>query len=130
LDTNALVLVVEDDDSMRLAMQRLLNAAGHATRAYASAEELLAAPHDAAAACIVSDFQLPGLSGLDLLEALRARGQVTPFIMVTAHDSVALRNDAKHRGVAAYLTKPFKGSDLMAAIEAAVPRMQPPARSG
>jgi FixJ family two-component response regulator len=121
LDARALILVVEDDDSMRQAVQRLLNAAGHPTSAYASAEALLAANVDAAAACIVSDFRLPGLSGLDLLTELRARGHLTPFIMVTAHDSVALREDAKRRGVAAYLTKPFNGSDLMAAIEAAVP---------
>jgi FixJ family two-component response regulator len=121
LEASALVLVVEDDDSMRQAVQRLLNAAGHPTLAYASAEALLTAPLNAAAACIVSDFRLPGLSGLDLLTELRARGQSTPFIMVTAHDSAPLREDAKRRGVAAYLTKPFNGSDLMAAIEAAIP---------
>ena len=121
MEPSALILVVEDDDSMRQAVQRLLNAAGRPTLAYASAEALLAASFDAGAACIVSDFRLPGLSGLDLLTELRARGQLTPFIMVTAHDSVALREDARRRGVAAYLTKPFSGSDLMSAIEAAVP---------
>jgi two-component system response regulator FixJ len=118
LDANAVVLVVDDDDSMRQAMQRLLNAAGIRTLAYASAEALLAAPLDAAAGCIVSDFRLPGLSGLELLSELRTRGQGTPFIMVTAHDSMPLRDDAKRRGVAAYLTKPFSGGELIAAIDA------------
>jgi len=126
LDAQALVVVVDDDDSMRQAIQRLLNAAGMQTQAYASAEALLATAPDAAAACIVSDFRLPGLSGLELLSALRARGQTTPLIVVTAHDSHQLRADAKQRGAFAYLSKPFSGSDLIAAIEAAAQPTAPP----
>jgi FixJ family two-component response regulator len=120
LDPTAVVLVVEDDDSMRQAIQRLLNAAGILTLAYASAEALLSLASDAGPACIVSDFRLPGMSGLELLSELRARGHSTPFILVTAHDTQQLRADARRRGANACLSKPFNGSDLMAAIEAAV----------
>jgi len=115
------VLVVDDDDSMRQAIERLLHAAGLGTRAYPSAEALLAESLVEGAACIVSDFQLPTMSGLELLAELRARGNRTPVIVVTAHDTPALRREAIRRGASAYLAKPFRGSDLLAAIEAAGP---------
>jgi FixJ family two-component response regulator len=110
------VLVVDDDDSMRQAMERLLNASGLKTRAYGSAEALLADGTTEAAACIVSDYRLPTMSGLDLLAELRAQGRLTPVIVVTAHDTPSLREEAMRRGASAYLTKPFRGSDLLAAI--------------
>ena len=112
-----LVLVVEDDDSMREAMARLLQAAAFDTAVYASAEALLAAGAGAGAACIVSDFKLPAMTGLDLLSELRTRGGWPPVILVTAHDSPQLRDEAQRRGAAAYLTKPFAGKALLAAID-------------
>lgn len=114
------VLVVDDDDSMRQAIQRLLNAAGFKTMAYASVEALLADGPMAGAACIVSDYKLPGMSGLDLLADPRVRDRGLPVIVVTAHDSLGLRGEAMRRGAAGYLPKPFHGSDLLQAIEAAV----------
>jgi two-component system response regulator FixJ len=113
------VLVVDDDDSMRQAIQRLLDAAGMKNEAYATAEELLAAGPTAGVVCIVSDFKLPGMSGLDLLTELRKRGPRPPIIVVTAHDAPDLRDEAMRRGASAYLSKPFRGGDLLAAIEAA-----------
>ncbi|MEJ8825111.1 response regulator [Variovorax humicola] len=115
------VLVVDDDDSMRHAIERLLHAVGLGTRAYPSAEALLAESLVEGVACIVSDFQLPAMSGLELLAELRARGNRTPVIVVTAHDTPALRREAIRRGASAYLAKPFRGSDLLAAIKAAGP---------
>lgn len=113
------VLVVEDDDSMREAIETLLEAAGIETMLYASAEALLAGGAGAGSACIVSDFKLPGMSGLELLAELRLRGGWPPVILITAHDSAALRVDAKRRGAAAYLAKPFLGSALLDAIHGA-----------
>ena len=78
-----LVLVVEDDDSMREAIARLLQAAAFDTMAYASAEALLAAGPGSGAACVVSDFKLPAMSGLDLLERLRERGLDLPVVLIT-----------------------------------------------
>ncbi|MCK7492079.1 MAG: response regulator [Comamonadaceae bacterium] len=71
--TGRKVVVVEDDDSMRGAIDRLLDAAGFECAAYASAEAYLAASPGEGAACVVSDLKLPAISGLDLLAALRAR---------------------------------------------------------
>lgn len=67
------VVVVEDDESMRRAIERLLDVAGFHIAAYPSAEAVLADRADEAATCVVSDLKLPGMSGLDLLAELRAR---------------------------------------------------------
>jgi FixJ family two-component response regulator len=114
------VLVVEDDDSMRQAIERLLNVANFPTAVYSSAEELLAVGPVEGDACVVSDLKLPAMSGLELLAELRARGWCRPLILITAHDSPAVQKEAKQSGVAAYLAKPFLGSALVAAIKVAL----------
>jgi CheY-like chemotaxis protein len=111
------VFVVEDDDGMREAIETLLDAAGIESAAYASAEALLAADGIDRAKCVISDLKLPAMSGLELLATLRARGMPPPFILVTAHDSPGVRSEAERLGVAAYLPKPFSGSELLAAVE-------------
>ena len=113
------VLVVEDDEGMREAIESLLKAAGYATSAYASAEALIAAGTPEDARCIVSDIRLSAMSGLELITELRARGTRLPVILVTAHDSPALRSEAGLRGAAAYLPKPFARAALLAAIDEA-----------
>ncbi len=117
--SRGLILVVDDDDSMRGAIERLLQAAHFETVAYASAEALLAAGASAGAACIVSDFKLPAMSGLELLSELRTRGGWPPLVLVTAHDSATVRDEARRRGAAGYLAKPFAGKALLAAIQSA-----------
>lgn len=112
------VIVVEDDESMREALGRLLGAAGLEYASYASAEALLASGAFEGAGCVVSDMKLPAMSGLDLLASLRERGDRPCFILITAHDAPGLREEAKRQGVAAYLTKPFHSAALLAAINA------------
>ncbi|HSD43926.1 MAG TPA: response regulator [Burkholderiales bacterium] len=114
------VLLVEDDASMREAIQRLLYTANFECSTYASAEALLAGGAHDGAECVVSDLKLPGISGLDLLTELRARGSRLPIIMITAHDTPGLREEAVRRGVAAFLVKPFRGNDLLDAVKAAI----------
>jgi len=110
------VLVVEDDDGLREAIEVLLDAAGIKTACYASAEALLAAHAFADALCIISDIKLPEMSGFELLAELRARGNSPPVIVITAHDAPGVRADAARYGAAAYLAKPFLGTALLAAI--------------
>ena len=114
------VLLVEDDDSMRNALVRLLDAAGFETAAYSSAEALLSGGALAGAKCVVSDIKFPGMSGLQLLTELRSRNTSTSVIVITAHDAPDLRDAAKRLGAAAYLAKPFHGSALLAAIRGLV----------
>lgn len=119
-NTPAKVLVVEDDESLRGALERLLGLAGFRAVAYGSAEALLAAGSAEGAACIVCDLRLPALSGLDLLAALRARGSRAPLILITAYAEPGLAQEATRRGAAGYLVKPFHGTTFLAAVKAAI----------
>ena len=114
------VLVVEDDEGMREAIESLLDAAGIVSASYASAEALLDSGAIGSAACVITDLKLPAMSGLQLLDALNHRGPHPPVILITAHDSPTVRSEAASRGAAAFLAKPFLGSALLAAIDSAV----------
>lgn len=114
--TGRKVLIVEDDDSLRPALERLLNAAGWQTVAYASAEALPAGAEEAA--CVICDLKLPAMSGFGLLAEWRARGKRTPVILITAYDMPGLREEAVRRGAAAYLVKPFLGTALLEVVNA------------
>lgn len=114
------VLIVDDDKSMRDAIARLLRAAGFESTAYPSAEALLANGAADSAACIVSDLMLPAMSGLELLDTLRAIGRGVPMILITAYDAPGRVDEALRRGAAAYLVKPFRGSALLDAVRAAI----------
>ena len=117
MDSGKRVLVVDDDESMREAIESLLNEAGFDTTVYASAEALLVGGGVEGATCVISDFKLPSMSGLELLAELRARGARPPVIVITAHDGPGMCDEAVRLGAAAYLTKPFLGSALLSAIE-------------
>ena len=112
------VLVVEDDDSLRAAVSRLLRVAGFACDEYASAEALLADSARGDVACVVSDLKLPGISGLGLLSTLRTQGESSPFILMTAYDEPGVNEEAVRCGVSAYLVKPFSGIELLNVIKA------------
>ena len=114
------VLLVEDDDSMRSAIERLLGVAGFECSAYASAEGLLSDDTGEGAVCVVSDLKLPGMSGLELLVALHARGGWPPLILITAHDVPGLREEAVRCGAEAYLVKPFSGIALLNAVRGVI----------
>lgn len=119
------ILVVEDDDSLRPALERLLNAAGFETAAYTSAEALLADADAGDAACVVCDLKLPAMSGFDLLAEWRGRGGKPPVILITAYDALGLGEEAARRGAAAYLVKPFRGTALLEVIDAAITSARP-----
>jgi FixJ family two-component response regulator len=114
------VLLVEDDESLRQAVERLLNAHQFECIAYASAEELLSQGAGEGAACVVSDLMLPSMSGLDMLDTMRAQGGWPPLVLVTAHDRPGRREEAMRHGAAAYLAKPFEGTALVAAVRSAI----------
>ncbi|MDS4030905.1 MAG: response regulator [Candidatus Contendobacter sp.] len=114
------ILIVEDDDSLRPALERLLNAAGWRTVTYASAEALLADAAAGDAACVVCDLKLPAMSGFDLLTAWREQGGRPLVILITAYDAPGLSEEAARRGAAAHLVKPFRGTALLEAIDTAI----------
>lgn len=118
--TTPKVLVVEDDGSLRGAVERLLGLAGFSAAAYGSAEELLAGGLGEGVACVVCDLRLPAMSGFELLAALRACGSRVPLILITAYDEPGLAAEATRRGAAGFLVKPFHGTALLAAVRAAI----------
>jgi two-component system, LuxR family, response regulator FixJ len=111
-----LVLVVDDDESMRDAIHGLLDETGFANATYGSAEALLAGGRIAEAFCLISDFRLPSMSGLDLLGELRRQRIELPAIVITGHDAPGLAEDAAKQGAVAYFVKPFSAGALLAAL--------------
>lgn len=114
------VILVEDDSSLRAALERVLRASGFDARAYASAEAALAANGLDWADCLVVDLNLPAMSGLDLIERLRQRGVKAPAVAITAQDEPRVRDEVRRRGVQHFLAKPFLGSALIRLVDTAV----------
>ena len=113
-----LICVVEDDDAVRASTRLLLEAEGYAVRDYASAESLLADAAAMTAACILTDYQLGGMTGLELLERLRERGIRAPAILMTANtDDFEAR--CRRAAVLTVLRKPMPAEGLLAWIEKA-----------
>ncbi len=126
--SRGLVLVVEDNEGMRQAIDQLLDAAGFSGIAYSSAEDLFAGGRVDDAVCIISDIRLPTASGFELLIQLHARGADTPVILISAKDTAAIRNKARRSDAAAYLAKPFQGNELIAAVERVMTAAKPTVR--
>jgi FixJ family two-component response regulator len=116
---------VDDDLSVRRALPRLLRSEGYEPRAFASAQELLDSGFASEAACLILDIHLGGMSGLDLLEQLRAASIDTPVVIITAHDDSASRERSLRAGAAAYLRKPFEPASFLDAIASAIANRAP-----
>ena len=114
------VVIIDDDDSMRKALQRLLAAAGFQPIAYESSEAFLDDDPESPSGCIVCDQNLPAMPGLELMQAMRNRQKAVPFILITAFDSPGLGSRALSDGAIAYLVKPFAGLELIEAVRKAI----------
>jgi len=117
-----LVYVVDDDESVRRALERLLRAAGFRAVGCASAEEFLEQPPADGPCCLVLDECLPGLDGLGLQRALAERRPGLPVIFLTGHADVPMSVRAMKAGAADFLTKPFRADELLAAVRQALER--------
>jgi len=112
--------VVDDDESVRGAMKRLLAAAGYGVQTYASAGEFLLHPPQDTPGCLLLDLRMPGPSGLDLQESLVRHGVRLPVIFFTGHGDLATGIRAMKAGAVDFLTKPVERKPLLAAIENAL----------
>jgi FixJ family two-component response regulator len=118
-----IVHVVDDDDSLRKAVTRLLHAAGYDVRAYASAGDFaLASRENDRRGCVLLDVRMPGPSGLDLQEALAKEDEPLPVIFLTAHGDVPTSVRAMKAGAVDFLTKPIKRDALLGAVRTALAR--------
>jgi FixJ family two-component response regulator len=118
---NAVVHVIDDDDSFRRSMLRILHASGYAALGYGCAGEfLLALNGEAAAGCILLDITMPGPSGIDLLHGLIQRGSAPPILFLTARDDVMTSVDAMKQGAFDYIVKPASAERVLAVVARAL----------
>ena len=113
------VWIVDDDPSIRNSLRWLIESIGLAVRTCESAEELLRAYEDTPG-CLVTDLRMPGMSGLELQEALVARGNHVPVIFLTAHGEVPIAVRAVRAGAHDFVEKPFSNQQLLDGIRRAV----------
>ena len=118
--TETVVHIIDDDESMRIALGRLLEAAGYAVQRHASAGDYLLSDPDPRQACLLLDIQMPGPSGLELQAALRRRGSVVPIVFLSAHGDIPSSVRAIKAGASDFLCKPVERQALLAAIETAL----------
>src|SRR5262245_34450102 len=114
------IIVVDDDAGMNLALQRLLNAAGFRAITFPSGEALLESKAAGEAGCLVMVIHLPRLSGFELQRRFQQSGTARPVIFITAYEDPTSQAEAQGAGAIAYLTKPFPGRRLLAAVTEAL----------
>ncbi len=121
MNAGVTIHVVDDDENLRTAMNRLLTLLGYTVVAHDSAEAFLAAD-PRGPGCILLDVQMPGLDGLALHERLAAAGNPLPVVFLSAHGDIPISVRAIKRGAEDFLTKPFKREALVEAVERALAR--------
>jgi FixJ family two-component response regulator len=119
---NKFVAIVDDDGSMRSALQGLMKAVGLSSRAFESAEDFLRSGHQREAACLIADIRMPGMSGLELQARLNAEHCRIPTIFITAHGDEEMRLQALRAGAVEFLPKPFDDEVLVESVRAALDR--------
>ena len=117
-----IVFVVDDDRSVRDALRRLITSVGMTVEVFPTAQAFLSAPRGDAPGCLVLDVRLPGLSGLDLQRELANTHATLPIIFLTGHGDIPMSVQAMKAGAIEFLTKPFRGQDLLDAIRHAIDR--------
>jgi FixJ family two-component response regulator len=121
-DVTAVVFVIDDDPSMRAALEDLVGSVALGVRLFASPQEFLASRRPDAPGCLVLDVRLPGMSGLTFQTELARVGVDLPVIFITGHGDIRMSVRAMKAGAIEFLTKPFHDQDLLDAIHAAIER--------
>jgi FixJ family two-component response regulator len=121
-EENLVVYVIDDDSSVREALDSLIRSVGLRVHSFASAQEFLGNKHPNLSGCLVLDVRLPGLGGLDLQRELMQAGVHIPIIFMTGHGDIPMTVRAMKAGAIEFLTKPFRDQDLLDAIQQAIER--------
>ncbi|GAB6854318.1 response regulator transcription factor [Asaia astilbis] len=115
-ERNACVQVIDDDASIRQALEDLLMSVGYDVRCFSDADSYLRAEPVEGPSCLVLDIRMPGLSGMDFHRRLLEQGASTPVIFITGHGDIAMGVEAMKNGAIEFLTKPFRDIDLLDAL--------------
>ena len=114
------ISVVDDDASVRGAIENLLSSHGYLVDTFVSAEAFLQSADLQEASCVIADVQMPGMGGLDLLKHMRIHGHDVPFILITAFPDEGIRARALQAGAICFLTKPFAVLNLIDCVKTAL----------
>lgn len=117
LSPQPVVYLIDDDSSMRAALEDLLASVGLRVRAFASTRDFLASVLDEAPGCLVLDVRMPEQSGMDFQRQMPAMGIELPVVFITGHGDIAMGVTAIKRGAIEFLTKPFRDQELLDAIQ-------------
>jgi FixJ family two-component response regulator len=120
MSEDILISIIDDDALARDGIQALIESLGYKAISFSSAEHFLASGAIAETTCLITDLQMPGLSGLELQEALRSQGQRMPVILITAYPNESHRNRATKGGAVGFFSKPFDEALLIECLAAAV----------
>lgn len=120
MPASAVISIVDDDASVRVATNNLLRSRGYVVHTFASAEEFLGSPYLDETSCVIADVQMSAMTGLDLLTQMRAKGWDSPFIFITAYPDESIRARAIKAGAVCFLAKPFAVHKLIECLEAAL----------
>jgi FixJ family two-component response regulator len=118
--SNALISIVDDDESVREALEGLIESLGLNAHAFASAIDFLASDDIGNTACVIADVHMPHMSGVELYRRLAQLGRAVPTILITAYPDDAVRDRALADGVLGYLSKPFDDDALIACVRSAL----------
>jgi FixJ family two-component response regulator len=121
-DAGGTVFVIDDDPSVRRALERQLRTAGFRVETFESAQDYVARGPQAAVACIVTDVRMPGMSGLDLQDSLAQAGRALPMVFITGHGDIPTTVRAMKGGAVNFLPKPFAEREILAAVAEALER--------
>ncbi|MDO9220303.1 MAG: response regulator [Thiobacillus sp.] len=117
---NSTVFVVDDDDAMRDALAQLLEAAGLQVEIHANGSDFLAAFGENRPGCVLLDMAMPGMTGLEVQAALKARGWAIPILFLTGHGDIPMAVQAVQAGAADFLEKPVDGATLLERVQRAL----------
>jgi CheY-like chemotaxis protein len=121
-NSGPIVAIVDDDKAVGNAIEVLMRSIGLAAHAFSSGEEFLRSPELSRTGCLVVDFDMPRMTGLDLHHNLSLLGKEIPTVLITAYPSDVIRARALQAGVICYLPKPFEESELLNCIQSALDR--------
>lgn len=115
-----MISIIDDDESVRVATESLVRSLGLTARTFASAEAFLESALVGRTACVITDVQMPGMSGVELQSVLRSKGDTTPLIFITAFPEERIRRQVDAAGAIGFLAKPFDGSAMIDCIDRAL----------
>jgi FixJ family two-component response regulator len=117
-----MIAIVDDEESVRVATCHLVRSLGFEVEAFASAQDFLQSGRGLRFSCIISDVNMPGVSGIELQRRLAVEGRSVPFVFITAFPDDAIKERAIGAGAVGFLSKPFNSGDLIDCIERALRR--------